>query len=64
MSFYPDFILILSRLAREKKILAHLRAYGPWEASFSFHGLIFGGEEISITETRPVWKSYIYQKIK
>ena len=37
------------------------QAYGPWdwEASFSSCGLIFGGEEISIPETRPVWKSYI-----
>ena len=35
------------------------RAYGPWEASFSSRGLIFGGEEISIPETRPIQKSYI-----
>ena len=35
------------------------RAYGPWEASFSSLGLIFGGEEISIPETRPIRKSYI-----
>ena len=35
------------------------RAYGPWEASFSSRGLIFGGEEISIPETRPIRKSYI-----
>jgi outer membrane protein assembly factor BamB len=36
------------------------RAYGPWEASFSSRGLIFGGEEISIPEIRPIRKSYIY----
>jgi hypothetical protein len=35
------------------------RAYGPWEAKFSYRGLIFGGEEISIPETRPIRKSYI-----
>jgi hypothetical protein len=35
------------------------RAYGPWEASFSSHGLIFGGEEISIPETWPIRKAYI-----
>jgi hypothetical protein len=35
------------------------RAYGPWEASFSSRGLIFGGEEISIPETRPIRKSFI-----
>ena len=35
-------------------------AYGPWEASFSSRWLIFGGEEISIPETRPIRKSYIY----
>ena len=35
------------------------RAYGPWEASFSSRGLIFGGEEISIPETLPIRKSYI-----
>ena len=41
------------------------RAYGPWEASFSSRGLIFGGffnpwdEEIPIPETRPIRKSYI-----
>ena len=28
--------------------------YSPWEASFSSCGLIFGGEEISISETRPM----------
>ena len=33
-------------------------AYAPWEASFSTHGLIFGGEEISTPETRPNQKSY------
>ena len=38
------------------------RAYGPWEASFSSRGLIFGGEEISIPETRPIRKSYIFCK--
>ena len=27
-------------------------------------GLIFGGEEISIPETRPIRKSYIYQSIR
>ena len=32
---------------------------GPWEASFSSRGLIFGVEEISIPETRPIRKSYI-----
>ena len=37
-----------------------LRAYGPWEASFSSRGLIFGGEEFSMPETRPIRKSYIY----
>ena len=36
----------------------------PWEASFSSRGLIFGGEEISIPETRPIRKSYIYQSIR
>ena len=36
-----------------------LRAYNPWEASFSSRGLIFGGEEISIPETLPIRKSYI-----
>ena len=34
--------------------------YRPWEANFSSLWLIFGGEEISIPETRPIWKSYIY----
>ena len=33
--------------------------YGPWDASFSFRGLIFEGEKISIPETRPIPKSYI-----
>ena len=33
--------------------------YGPWEAGFSSRGLIFGGEEISIPETRPIRKFYI-----
>ena len=36
-----------------------LWAYGPWEASFFSRGLIFGGEEILIPETRPIRKSYI-----
>ena len=36
------------------------RAYDPWETSFSSLGLIFEGEEISIPETRPIRKSYIY----
>ena len=41
------------------------RANGPWEASFSSCGLIFRGEEISIPETRPIWKSYnFYPNIK
>ena len=35
------------------------RAYGPWEASFSSRGLIFGGEEISMPETQPIRKFYI-----
>ena len=35
------------------------RVYGPWKASFSSHGLIFGGKEISIPETRPIRKSQI-----
>jgi hypothetical protein len=41
-----------------------LQAYGSWEASFSSRGLIFGGEEISIPETRPIRKSYIYHSTK
>jgi hypothetical protein len=46
-----------------------LRAYSPWEESFSSRGLIFGGffnpwdEEISIPETRPIRKSYIFLKV-
>jgi hypothetical protein len=40
------------------------RAYGPWEASFSSRGLIFGGEEISIPETRPIRKSYIFHDLE
>ena len=41
------------------------RAYSPWEASFSSRGLIFGGEEISIPETRPIRKSYnVEMKLK
>ena len=40
---YGNFTL---KLAREKKSLAS-------------RGLIFGGEEISIPETRPIRKSYI-----
>ena len=36
------------------------QVYGPWEASFSSRWLIFGGEEISIPETRPIRKSYKY----
>ena len=39
-------------------------AYIPWEASFSSLGLIFGGEEISIPETRPIRKSYIANTVK
>ena len=39
------------------------RAYGPWEASFSSCWLIFGGEEISIPETWPIRKSYIFPTI-
>ena len=39
------------------------RAYGPWEASFLSHELIFGGEEISISETWPIRKSYISEWI-
>ena len=44
------------------------RAYGPWEDRVSSLGLIFGGffnpwdEEISIPETRPIQKSYIFGK--
>jgi hypothetical protein len=48
------------RLWKDKSCLP--RAYGSWEASFSSRGLIFGGEEISIPETRPIWKSYIFVK--
>ena len=33
-------------------------AYDPWEESFSFRGLVFGGEEISMPETWPIQKSY------
>jgi hypothetical protein len=40
----------------------HLKI-SPWEASFSSRGLIFGGEEISIPETRPIRKFYIVLKI-
>ena len=53
---YGNFTL---KLARGKKKPCLPRAYGPWEASFSSRGLIFGGEEISIPETRPIQKSYI-----
>ena len=42
---------------KEKPCL--LRAFGPWEASFSSRGLIFGGEEISIPEIWLIRKSYI-----
>ena len=39
------------------------RTVGPWEASFSSCGLIFGGEEISIPETRLIRKSYISSRV-
>ena len=43
-----------------------------WAVGFTYgnftlklgRGLIFGGEEISIPETRPIRKSYIYQSIR
>jgi len=31
-----------------------------WKQAFSSLGLIFGGEEISIPDPRPIWKSYIF----
>ena len=37
--------------------------YRPWEANFSSLWLIFGGEEISIHETRPIPKSYIFYTV-
>jgi hypothetical protein len=49
---YGNFTL---KLARGKKSLA----YGLWEAGFFSRELNFGGEEISIPESRPVRKSYI-----
>ena len=49
------------KLARWKKNLA---SCGPWEASFSSHWLIFGGEEISIPQTWPIRKSCIYVDFK
>ena len=48
------------KLACGKKKPCLPRAYGPWEADFSSRGLIFGGEEISIPENRPIRKSYIF----
>ena len=40
----------------EKRCLAW--AYDPWVESFSYRGLVFGGEEISMPETWPIQKSY------
>ena len=36
------------------------RAYSPWVANFSSLRLIFGGEKMSIPQTQPIRKSYIY----
>ena len=41
----------------EKKSLASCGPKNPWGQSFSYRGLIFGGEEISIPETWPIPKS-------
>ena len=38
------------------------RAYSFWEASFSSRGIIFGVKEISIRETQPIRKSYIFDQ--
>ena len=54
---YGNFTL---KLARGKKSLASCGPTALGRARFSSRGLIFGGEEISIPETRPIRKSYIF----
>jgi hypothetical protein len=60
----PSLLLPLGQEIAKKTLKKGVwvpQAYGPWdwEASFTSCWLIFGGEEISIPETRPIWKSYI-----
>ena len=50
---YGNFTLKLARGKKKQPCL--LWSYGPWVSSL---GLIFGGGEISIPETRPIRKSY------
>jgi hypothetical protein len=48
------------KLARGKKSLASRGPTALGRQAFSFRELIFGGEEISIPETWPIRKSYIF----
>ena len=38
--------------------------YGSWEGSFSSRWLVFGGKEVSIPETGPIRKPYIFDQIR
>jgi len=54
---YGNFTL---KLACVKKSLASRGPTALGTQAFSSLGLIFGGEEISIPDPRPIWKSYIF----
>ena len=49
------------KLTSGKKTLPPV-GYGSWEGSFSSRWLVFGGKEVSIPETGPIRKPYIFDQ--